>query len=146
MTEDKEYDEAIRTLTTYGYSAAEATALADTAKYELEYGTNAKPTPVRPLIERLRDPDINVRFIGSSVEALELAAKLELLEQLTKPPVIRPCFSKREIYGEEFYAWVQGVYDESRRYLKTCGKPVSAKDRYCIDFHKFNSKHYGAIL
>ena len=72
------------------------------------------------------------------------------LEELprTMPEVTRRsvCMSKREFLGDEFYAQVQQWYDESRQYLKNCGRPKDEVDRYMIAHHKLGSKVYGRML
>jgi len=54
--------------------------------------------------------------------------------------------TKREFYGEEFYAKVQRWYDESRNYLKNCGRPMDEVDRMMIAYHKTGSQVFGRML
>lgn len=46
----------------------------------------------------------------------------------------------REFVGEEHWKFLQQTYDESRAFLKKCGKPKDDGDRYLIDFHRFWQK------
>lgn len=42
----------------------------------------------------------------------------------------------REFVQDQHYIFCKQEYDNSRRYLKTCGKPKDWYDRWLIDFHK----------
>jgi hypothetical protein len=44
----------------------------------------------------------------------------------------------REFGGDEYVNSCRKVYDESRYYLKNCGKPNDWYDKWLIQFHKFN--------
>jgi hypothetical protein len=54
--------------------------------------------------------------------------------------------SKRDFFGKEFYAVCQQEYDIGRNYLKTCGKPKDAIDKWFIEFHKDTVKIFGKLL
>lgn len=44
----------------------------------------------------------------------------------------------REYAGEEFVVSQRQVYDDSRNYLKNCGKPLDWFDSWLITYHKAN--------
>lgn len=54
--------------------------------------------------------------------------------------------TKREFYGESFYKWLVQQYEESRRYLKHCGRPKDDFDRYMIEFHRDTAHIYSRML
>ena len=51
----------------------------------------------------------------------------------------------RALHGEAFVNDMRKVYDESRHYLKNCGKPKDWYDIWLINYHKSNcnlTRHY----
>lgn len=63
----------------------------------------------------------------------------------TKKNRVPGTLTKREFYGEEFYKRRQHEYDESRHFLKNCGRPIAEEDKFWITHHKdvvgLNSKY-----
>ena len=44
--------------------------------------------------------------------------------------------SFREHVGDEYYIWGRKEFDNSRHYLKNCGKPKDWYDIFLIKFHR----------
>lgn len=54
--------------------------------------------------------------------------------------------TKREFYGNDFYAFCKSEFDKARHFLKYCGKPADETDRFLIDDAKFTAKLFGNLL
>ena len=50
------------------------------------------------------------------------------------------------ILDREFLSFCQQTFDESRHYLKNCGKPQDDIDRWFINFHKETCSIFNGIL
>ena len=52
----------------------------------------------------------------------------------------------KEFNGNEFHAFCQQEYDAARRFLKSCGKPQDACDRFLIEQAKLSASVFGNML
>lgn len=52
----------------------------------------------------------------------------------------------REFYGEDFYRFILKSYEESRVFLKSCGKPKDDYDRFLIAEAKWTSSYFKAMI
>lgn len=54
--------------------------------------------------------------------------------------------SKKEFYGDEFYALCCQQYEAARVHLKNCGKPITEYDVYLIKEMKFDSVLFKRLI
>lgn len=55
-------------------------------------------------------------------------------------------YLNREFMGDEYFKFIKTQFDESRHYLKKCGRPLDDADRWLIDLHKDTSKRYSKMM
>lgn len=52
----------------------------------------------------------------------------------------------REFYGEDFYRFILKSYEESRVFLKTCGRPKDDYDKFLIAEAKWTSSYFKQMI